>query len=845
MVHLDVDGNDLTELPGCLGSSPLAVLTASSNRLTQLPSNFSSLLTLDLFGNQFDAFPAQVAGMPGLLSVYLGRNQIAEVPDFLGNVTLLKVLDLSENALTVVSPAISRLRNLDQLDLSSNRLKTLPDLGPLTRLRGLLLRSNLLERVPEGLGALTSLTTLDLGANRISSAGVEVIGRLPLLEELSLHDNALTRLPAALSGLVLLERLHLDSNPFDPEAPLPDLSSLVALTELSLSNTPLTRLPALPAANSSSLVRLDVNANRLEGALDLCAKSLETLNVNGNAGVTAVGDGGDCFPSLTSFDAARCNLTSIAFVAAAAGGLSSLDISGNELVGDGLPELLRSRAFVKLKTLLASASGLLASIAEVIAAVACAPALLSLDVSWNQIFGALDRKALQAAGIDIRSGPPMNLIQLRLDGTLVSFFQSGVEPFLPSLLLLSCRNMTNFSPEVPVVQQKWLNLEELDVRGSKPDPRVVPPVGGSSANVVVDLTKNCTCPSSLPGGSVAKFSVIADPEYFSWSGCSCLDGFYGEPALGCLVCPAVPPGAEGVAVDCQSLPGSLVVTGGWLTFDRATSRMVVLPCPADTADSPCATNRLGITVRTYDDWEARVAKANPRLNITTCVEGHQGRLCSKCKPGFFRSGRSCHRCGGKGLSWLNPLASLLVMTGLGVHSVAGGYSSRSGLIRTLTMHAQLVALLPDMSLRLTTWSSFLIKASGSGAGGLSLNGLECEGKGWDGFYGPFVQAGLLPVIVAIGSAWIGLVSGYVGGGRSKTASRPPRSTCGWCCCSGRCSGCLPRSTAPTLAPRARECFSRPPCGSPATELGSISCSPPASFSVFCTLSAPSPSWCIG
>jgi hypothetical protein len=109
--------------------------------------------------------------------------------------------------------------------------------------------------------------------------------------------------------------------------------------------------------------------------------------------------------------------------------------------------------------------------------------------------------------------------------------------------------------------------------------------------------------------------------------------------------------------------------------------------------------------------------------------------------------------------------SLVLLTALGVKSVTGGYKARSGLIRTLTMHAQLVALLPDMSLRLSDWSGFFVKSSASGSGGLRLNGLECAGMGWDGFYGSFVLAALLPVIVLLGSVWIGLVSGYVGGGK--------------------------------------------------------------------------------
>lgn len=71
------------------------------------------------------------------------RRTVESLPDTLGNLRRLEVLDLGRNGLTVVPPAIARLSNLKTLRLEYNDLRALPAfVGNLPKLREISLDSN-------------------------------------------------------------------------------------------------------------------------------------------------------------------------------------------------------------------------------------------------------------------------------------------------------------------------------------------------------------------------------------------------------------------------------------------------------------------------------------------------------------------------------------------------------------------------------------------------------------------------------------------------------------------------------------------------------------------------------
>lgn len=101
-------------------------------------------------------------------SQFLYGVQLAEVPEWLGNLTALTRLSLGGNQLAEVPESLGNLTALSQLNLGGNRLAS----------------------VPGWLGNLTALTTLDLSPN------------LSALTTLNLSGNQLTAVPLPLADLL-------------------------------------------------------------------------------------------------------------------------------------------------------------------------------------------------------------------------------------------------------------------------------------------------------------------------------------------------------------------------------------------------------------------------------------------------------------------------------------------------------------------------------------------------------------------------------------------------------------------------------------------------------------------
>ncbi len=124
--------------------------------------------------------------------------------------TILDLRNVSE-----LPDSIGQLTMLQTLELEVNKLSTLPEsLGQLSQLKTLNLSYNLLTTLPESLGQLKQLINLNLHHNHLKSLP-ESLKRLRHLRHLDLSDNELTSVPEWLQQLTCLRELYLSHNPLD------------------------------------------------------------------------------------------------------------------------------------------------------------------------------------------------------------------------------------------------------------------------------------------------------------------------------------------------------------------------------------------------------------------------------------------------------------------------------------------------------------------------------------------------------------------------------------------------------------------------------------------------------
>ncbi|XP_077506401.1 leucine-rich repeats and immunoglobulin-like domains protein 3 [Amblyomma americanum] len=113
VLNLKADG--IYALPTEMSNLPLRFLTVSENRITELqPELFenrlsSCLLCLDVSNNQLTVLPETLCNARKLMSLAAGRNRLHKLPDGLGDLPDLWMLDLTSNALTLLPASLLKL----------------------------------------------------------------------------------------------------------------------------------------------------------------------------------------------------------------------------------------------------------------------------------------------------------------------------------------------------------------------------------------------------------------------------------------------------------------------------------------------------------------------------------------------------------------------------------------------------------------------------------------------------------------------------------------------------------------------------------------------------------------
>ncbi|CAL4886700.1 unnamed protein product [Urochloa decumbens] len=175
-----------------------------------------------------------------------GQSLEGQISPSLGNLTLLKIVDLSSNSLSGQLPNINRLRKLRRLDLKNNKLQGLE---------------------PDALKNCSSLLYLDLSENKLAGSIPPEISFLYNLKYLSLQSNNFSGvIPSSLGNITQLIYLFLSNNQIKGNIPT-ELGLLSNMFELTLGENMLTGSIPATILNNSFLTVLDVNTNFLHMAL--------------------------------------------------------------------------------------------------------------------------------------------------------------------------------------------------------------------------------------------------------------------------------------------------------------------------------------------------------------------------------------------------------------------------------------------------------------------------------------------------------------------------------------------------------------------------------------------------
>ncbi|XVF78913.1 hypothetical protein PTKIN_Ptkin14bG0176200 [Pterospermum kingtungense] len=339
-------------------SSSIRTLTLESNGLQgKFPVDvfrFPCLQRFSLIENsdlQVD-FPKSNWSSP-LLSLEVSRiSSLGDLPDSIGNLWSIEVLDLSSSNLTGSVPAsLVNLTRLNYLDLHHNLIHgpILFSFSNFKQLKSLdLSGNNLAGQISDSFGNLTELFKLFLRNNEFSGLFPFSAFNLTQIESLDFSKNKLDGpLPNHVCGLFQLRELYLDSNFLSGKIPS-WLFSLPSLVRLGLGNNKLTG--SVPSVSIFvNLTDLDLSSNKLNGLFDLSSfNKLEFLSLSNTSlalSSASRSNGNYSFPTRLSLYLSCCNLSDFPDVVRNLQGLFNLDLSYNRI------GMIEADTFSKLENL--------------------------------------------------------------------------------------------------------------------------------------------------------------------------------------------------------------------------------------------------------------------------------------------------------------------------------------------------------------------------------------------------------------------------------------------------------------------------------------------------------------
>ena len=165
-------------------------------------------------------------------SIICRGQKFESIPQFISELSNLKLLDLSGNGITHIPDELFDLPNLSAICLSNNNITHIPaSIVNAKKLTNVGMYANMLTTLPDELFQVTSLTDISLGKNKLTYISSH-ISMLTNLIHLDISQNQITQLPDTLCTLSNLKTLDISINPITV---LPDLTILPALTDFTMA----------------------------------------------------------------------------------------------------------------------------------------------------------------------------------------------------------------------------------------------------------------------------------------------------------------------------------------------------------------------------------------------------------------------------------------------------------------------------------------------------------------------------------------------------------------------------------------------------------------------------------
>ncbi|PHT49695.1 hypothetical protein CQW23_09442 [Capsicum baccatum] len=278
--------------------SEIGKLNLSINQLSVLIPNSLGYLThlklLNLAENNLTTLSLTLNPLNGMLSASTGnlstslRNFYANVckikgriPNELWNVSRLLDLDLSRNYLVGSIPtSIGNFRNLQGLSLSNNKLTGFigDQICKFQHLGDIYFGQNQLSGLlPNCLGDITSLREINLGYNKLSTNIPPSLGSIHDLVVLYLSSNNMAgSLPPEIGNLKAATLIDLSMNQFSSRIPR-EIGGLQNLENLSLRHNKLQGAIPDSMSNMVGLEFLDLSHNNISGIIPMSLEKLQNL----------------------------------------------------------------------------------------------------------------------------------------------------------------------------------------------------------------------------------------------------------------------------------------------------------------------------------------------------------------------------------------------------------------------------------------------------------------------------------------------------------------------------------------------------------------------------------------